>query len=64
VITQGKAKMVMEFEHGERSGQRLEGKIRKATQQPPKFGIIKHKKCVHDMKRVIEEDREHDTNIA
>jgi hypothetical protein len=32
-------KIGMDFEHGEISGQRLEGKIRRAVQPPPKFDV-------------------------
>jgi hypothetical protein len=43
VITRGRAKMRMEFEHGEISGQMPEGKMRKATYPPPKFDVSQQK---------------------
>jgi hypothetical protein len=39
VITQGRAKMRMEFKNGEILGQMPEGKMRKATYPPPKFDV-------------------------
>jgi hypothetical protein len=39
VITRDRAKMGMDLENGEISSQGTEGKIRKAAQAHPKFGI-------------------------
>jgi len=43
VINQGGENMGMNFEHGEILGQRLEGKIRKVENPPPKFDDVQQK---------------------
>jgi hypothetical protein len=50
VITRGGEKMGMDFEHGESSGQRPEGKIRKVVQPPPKFDVAQQKQFLCDAK--------------
>jgi hypothetical protein len=43
VITQVEKRHEMDFKHGEISGQRSEGKIRKVVQPPPKFDVAQQK---------------------
>jgi hypothetical protein len=56
VITQGGEKTGMDFEHGEISGQRPEGKS-EGSQPPPKFDVAQQKQFLHDMQRAIKEER-------
>ena len=47
VVTEGGANTRPNFEHGEGSGQNLDGKIRKAPHPPLKFDVVQEKKYLH-----------------
>jgi hypothetical protein len=46
-----------DFEHGEGSGQKPDGKIRKAPHPPPKFDVAQQKQFLCDAQRALEEER-------
>jgi len=48
--------MRMDFEHGESSGQRIEGKIIKVAQPPPKFDATQQNLFIHEKKRSTQEE--------
>jgi hypothetical protein len=43
VVTRGGEKIGAYFEHGEGSGQNMDGKIRKETHPPPRFDVSQQK---------------------
>jgi hypothetical protein len=47
----------MDLEHGESSGQRMMGKIRKEAQPPPKFDVAHQNNFMCDMQRALKEER-------
>jgi hypothetical protein len=59
VVTRGGEKIGRDFEQVRAQGQKLEGKIRKATQPPPKFDVSQQKQFMCDAQRAIEEERAH-----
>jgi len=56
VVTQGGAKIGKKIEHGESSGQKLEGNIRKESQPPPKFNASQQNNSMCDAQNEIEEE--------
>jgi hypothetical protein len=49
--------MGMDLEHGENSGQNVEGNIRKEAHTPPNFDVALQKKSMCDTQRDLEEEK-------
>jgi hypothetical protein len=57
VVTHRGEKIGEKFEHSEGSGQKPDGRIRKAPKPLLKFDVSQQKKFVRDVQRALEEER-------